>query len=343
MSKQVQRFILKAIPKESHKIYFPWQTATLCILIGDDNKISAFTKAVNLIETRNWTPISTIHKSTLVEELIYHQEQYVIDEYENVKAGIDSFIELPDNWCGFKDSPPLLFPKITEDLINKVFKEAGGERFGYNEKIEAKNADYLIDDYIFELKIIEEERLLKKSVQEKIWDYYCQNLNGITPENFDDIRHSIFVNIFKSPIENAIKSASKQIKSTRGILNDSKYKGGLLIINNGTSSFTPNIFNECVHKSLKNNTNNIESAVIINIWSETDGFNSNSRFSFEPKTPNEIEKRIIESFKIVINKHFTDWGHDLFSQCIGILSPLKTISFQKDDTIFVKESEDHLK
>lgn len=340
MSNGVQRFLLKAIPFDNHVKYYSWQIATLCILIGDDDKNYAFEKAIALIKSKRWKPISKIHKSTLIEDLIYKQDQSAIDEYEKVKSGKDSFLVLTDNWCGFKNSPPLLFPKITEDLIDKVFKQAGGSRLVYDDPNKKRNADYIIDDYIFELKLIEEERLLKESVQNKLASFYSSdnsNFIEIATDNFDELNYSIFTNIFRNPIQDAIKSASDQIKSTKNnILDSQNYKGGIFLINNGTSSFTPQIFNDCVKKSLNNNTNNIESSVIINIWSKTDGFNSSFEFSIEPQKPNDIEKKLQQSFVKVIDGFLSQWGHNSFAQPTEVTVPLKPIHFEKDTVTFVK-------
>lgn len=340
MSNKVQRFLLKAVPFDNHIKYFSWQIATLCILIGDEDENSALEKAINFMKSEKWTPISKIHKSTLIENLIYNQSQSAIDEYEKVKSGKDSFLVFTDNWYGFKNSPPLLFPKITEDLIDKVFEQAGGNRLVYDGPNKKRNADYILDNYIFELKLIEEERLLKESVQNKLANFYSSdnsNFIEITTENFDKLEYSIFTNIFRSPIQDAIKSASEQIKSTKNnILNSQKYKGGILLINNGTSSFTPQIFNDCIRKSLNNNTNNIDSSVIINIWSRTDGFETSFEFSIEPQNPNEVEKKIQQSCLKVINEFLSKWGHNSFAKPTEVTAPLKLLHFEKDKVTFIK-------
>ncbi|WP_286971858.1 hypothetical protein [Flavobacterium sp. UBA4854] len=341
MSNRVQRFLLKAVPLDNHVKYFSWQIATLCILIGDEDENSALQKAINFIRSEKWTPISKIHKSTLIENLIYNQDQSVIEEYEKVISGKDSFLVFTDNWRGFKNSPPLLFPKITEDLIDNVFEQAGGKRLVYKEENKIRNADYVIDNYIFELKLIEEERLLKESVQNKLANFYNSknsNFIEITTEDFDKLNYSIFTNIFRSPIQEAIKSASEQIKSTKNnILHSQKHKGGIILINNGTSSFTPQIFNECVYKSLNNNTSNIEASIIINIWSRTDGFETSFEYLIEPKNPNEVEKKIQQSFVKVINDFLSTWGHNSFIKPNEVTTPLKPINFEKNNVTFIKK------
>lgn len=340
MSNNVQRFLLKAVANENHNKYFSWQIATLCILIGDDNKISALEKAIALIKTEKWTQISEIHKSTLIEKLIYNESQSTIDDYEKVKSGKDSLIVIKDNWCGFKDSEPILFPKVTEELIDIVFEKAGGKRLIYNEPNKKRNADYIIDNYIFELKLIEEERLMKEGVKNKIVDFYKKNNANfikIESDNFDKLDYSNFTNIFRSPIQDAVKSASEQIKSTKtNILKNENFKGGIILINNGTTSFTPKIFTDCVKKSLKNNTNNIEASVIISIWSTTNGFETNFDYLVEPEIPNEVEKKLQESFQTVINDTFSKWGHNSFAKQNEETSVLKPIIFKKNETTYIK-------
>jgi hypothetical protein len=337
MSNLVQKFILKASPRENHPKYFIWNIATLCILIGDDSNESAYIKAKLLIAEKGWIPISHIHRSTIIEDTSLHQNQVMMEEFHAVRKGKESFLCYPDGWCGFKDSPPLLFPKITEALIDRVFINAGGGRFIYDDSLKVSNPDYLINDHIFELKIIEEERLLKETVQEKIASKFRGYDDGeveISLSSLDETNYKFYSSIFRSPLQNSVKQAGKQIKSVKEFNKSKNLKGGVIIINNGTSSLTASIFEENIVKSIKNNTSEIDTFLLINSWCETDGFNTNFQFTIKPNEQNEVQKLISTNFIEVINAVMNEWGRNQFKQTGQMMEPLRPISFQKDGKTF---------
>lgn len=338
MSETVQRFVFKAKATNSNESYSPWTIADICILIGEDNKLIALNLAKDELTKRNWQPISSIDKSTLIEESVLQQPQNVIDEYNQVKEGKLYFNIKTDNWASSKDLPQLLFPRITERFFDLVFEKAGGKRYYYSEKDRKRNADYILDNYIYELKMIEEERLINETVQKKISELLIDNIEEIkiSPEGLNSIDYSVYSNIFRTPIENAIKSASKQVSSTRKLLNNDCLKGGLIIVNNGTSSITPKIFNECVKKVLNNNTRNMDSYLSICIWSTVKGLDTNLNTYILPEKKNETELKLQNSFDKVLNDFYTDWVHSQFVSETGVIEPLKTISFEKYGIVFTK-------
>ena len=63
----------------------------------------------------------------------------------------------------------LKFSVFTEEDFNEVIFNAGGRRYVEDDSVQTeKNCDYIIDDAVVELKIIEEEPLTKKTKQEKL-------------------------------------------------------------------------------------------------------------------------------------------------------------------------------
>ncbi len=342
MSNFVQRFILKGHPSDDHPKYFPWTIATIVVLVGEDDKASASDMLMHILKKEHWIPLTQPHKSTLIESLVYKEGGQFLNAYLKARNERFCLTAFTDNWIGFKDSPPLLFPKISEKFIDRVIESAGGHRILIQSQNGAlpRNADYLIDGFIFELKIIEEERLLKSSVQNKLAELlYKENENylSISPENIDELNWNTYINLFRQPIQGAIKSASKQIKSTREFLNKPDLKGGVIVINNGTSSITPEIFNECVLKCLENNTKELKSYISINNWVKTDGFNTENIFLIEPhEYLTDIQKKIVKSFNERINDFMTDWARIGFSQSGDILKLIRNISFEKHGIVFTK-------
>jgi len=341
MSKDVQRFICKAHAMESHPKYFSWVIADLCLFIAEDNKSKSIKRAKEIFKKENWIPITNSEKSTLYEDKIIATGGDILAAYKKAKKEgyyLEIFCE---NWTGFKDNPPLSFPRITEVFIDKVIKLAGGNRIEISDKASPpRNADYIIDDTIFELKIIEEERLLKDSVQENIIkkliendieeQYYYKNYSDFQKSNY-------YMNLLRKPIQNAVRSASKQIKSTRKMLEKNELIGGFIIVNNGNSSYDPDTFKECVFQATRNDTKQIDEVIIINNWVETNGFDSNYQVvcdTLNKETP--LFEKIRESFFYHLDMFMNEWGGSGFSQSTNMIEPIKNISFEKYGIIFSK-------
>jgi hypothetical protein len=156
-------------------------------------------------------------------------------------------------------------PRITESFIDAVATGAGWHRYCEIHKPASgrQNADYLGDDAIIELKIIEEERLEKTETQEKLAKLFLSV--GISADEIDisfenipiEIRREV-ENILSKPIQTAVKSASNQIRHTREDL-DCKFKAGVLfIINNGYNYLNARNFERLVVARCKNDSTQID-------------------------------------------------------------------------------------
>jgi len=316
MSQFVHRFLLKAIPSENNSEYLYWQIATLCILIGDDNKILALNKARCLIDKKKWLPVSEIYASTLIESIIYQHETSLIANYEKAKIGKDCFLVFTDEWWGFRNLPLPIYPKITEEVIDRVFEKAGGGRLPCSAHITVKNADYVIDDYIFELKMIREAKSIKQTFQDKMTSLYknkTAKFIDMEAIDFDEINYKMYADIFKKSVRHIVEYSSEQIKSTKkNILKNKKYKGGIFILSKGLSSFTPDFLRELVSESLRKYAKTIKSGILVSIWVEADGSDTSLNYSIMfNQTP--IEKRLQQSFEIVIREYLTEWAKKYIS------------------------------
>lgn len=341
MVSNVHRFLLRAHPTENHPKYYSWNIADICIFVCDNDRLNALNRALDKLTEENWIIISEIHKSLLIEERIIEAGGEVLDAYNLARQGQVVLIVSTDNWIGFKDSPPVFVPRITEKFMDGVIQEAGGSRLEYdnNEGNKARNADYILGDYILELKILEEERLFKDSTRDKIADLlYDSSLKHIeiSPENLSQTELNYYFNIFRTPIQNAVKSASKQIGATKDILKKDHLRGGLIFVNNGTTSITPDVFEECIIRSITNDTSQIDLYISICNWLNTDGFNSYYLYTINPKVKNEIQKVIADSFYHRMNSFMNEWGQGGFQQNLEMLEPLKNISFEKYGVVFTK-------
>ncbi|MEK6634884.1 MAG: hypothetical protein AABY38_00875 [Planctomycetota bacterium] len=70
MSKKVQRFLVRVCPAPDHPEYYPWQTAQLCLFVGDDDRSKSFKTACKEIDRKHWLPIGPFTKETLIEDCV---------------------------------------------------------------------------------------------------------------------------------------------------------------------------------------------------------------------------------------------------------------------------------
>ena len=172
-------------------------------------------------------------------------------------------------------------PTITEKFVDDVVFICGGRRPKDKERNyeRIKNADYLFEGAIAELKIIEEEGLLKEERQSNIAKLFKniypdkQFINIASALNDPHVKRKYF-SIIEKPIRKVIRKASRQIKSTKNYLGLDKAEKIIIIVNNGFYSINPEDFKRICLKSARNDTKNIDSIVTISIYVIGNGFDT---------------------------------------------------------------------
>lgn len=162
-------------------------------------------------------------------------------------------------------------PKITESFIDGVLYDLGWVRYTDHYTIESgvPNADYIEKSSVGELKIFEEEGLLKEERQNKISLLF--NLfglaEGVVDLNVEDIPEefrSKYEDIVSRPFQSAIKKASKQLKSTAekaNLIGDRV----IFAVNNGYSSLNADNFERLFVSRCKRDSRTISHAACITI------------------------------------------------------------------------------
>lgn len=172
-------------------------------------------------------------------------------------------------------------PKITEKFVDDVVFACGGRRPNDEEKNyeTIKNADYLFERGIAELKIIEEEGLLKEERQgniaklfKKIYPNH-EFINISSALNDPQVKRQYF-SIIEKPIRKVIRKASKQLKSTHSFLGWEQANKIIIIVNNGFTSISPEDFRNICIKSAQNDSKNIDSIVTICLQVVGNGFDT---------------------------------------------------------------------
>ena len=87
MKTEIQRICVKAKPTVSNPDYYDWQTASIVMLIPENNKLIALKKARSELQKRHWEFINYEDKSTLIEERVKEVGRDIWKAYLSAKKG----------------------------------------------------------------------------------------------------------------------------------------------------------------------------------------------------------------------------------------------------------------
>ncbi len=342
MSFAVHRFIVRACPSDDHPKYFAWQTAQICLFIGDDSRDRAFARAREAVGKENWLPIGPFRKEILIESrVLLEGGDEIVAAYRQAQAGKVIFKVWTDQMpMAIKGRFPFMkAPRIGESFLDQVVQRAGGRRLTEAEadSQNSRNVDYVIQDAVVELKDMQEEGLLVSGRQDRL----AQLLRGLargedyaalSADNLSEAEWRRYVDILGRPIQNQVKSAAKQIKGSRNRLGRSR--GGVIFLNTGYSSIPHNLFAALVQRYCSKDTQQVDFAICISTWLLTNGFESEAFFALDPKEEGcEVVKSIRSNFWSEIESLMTDWARGGFSQDGGMLQPMSLSPFEAKEWI----------
>lgn len=141
-------------PHRDHPLYFEWQTATACLLIGENDHTRAQALADAEIRHRGWERMEFDDRATLIDSRVRAEGGAVFDAFLKAQAGEIFYIEELDEVAfSTKRSPGgITVPRLSESFVDGVVEMAGGCRLdiGRSGPNPPKTADYRIDDLILE-------------------------------------------------------------------------------------------------------------------------------------------------------------------------------------------------
>lgn len=289
---RVQRVVLKAKPAKGHKTYNEWETATLCFLVSEHYMEEALCHVKNKLANEKWELLYYELRDTLIHERVVEVGGDFFNMYKSaLKDGLCLEV-FPDNYNpGKVEKPYLCPPTINERYIDNVVFDCGGRRLTDEEKAydKNKNADFIIDDFIFELKELQEEGLDKLERRQKISNLFSPYYSDseaiyIDPSILSEFDRKKYYSILSSPIEKKAKEAFKQVKDTRDRLSD-KYKLGLIYLNSGYLSLPFDIFDSEVRRYVKKSNLRFDEVITLSVSGQTNGFDLYVNFYFDPKEP----------------------------------------------------------
>lgn len=333
MKSNIQRICVKAKPSKHNHEFYEWQTASICMFVPENDKMLAVKKAREELSLRHWEFISYEDKSTLIEVRVKEEGGEVWDAYQYAKRGNIFFRVFPEHF-GAGKFRPMLPPRITERFMDSVIQHAGGNRLQETEKIEGrKNADYLIGEFIFELKDLQQEGLEKGPHQQKLAELFSPYFPGkphitIDTSILSKPDYLRYLDIISKPIKTQIKSASKQIKETRDMIRKPTLKGGIIFLNTGFGTFPHDEFARQVERFAKKDSTQFDAIVCISIWSHTNGFDTYIFSEFSPHNPAYKDViNIRSSFNQLFQDMMTDLLRGKLPESVEYSDPSKPVCF----------------
>jgi hypothetical protein len=330
-------------PSANNRSYHDWQTARLVVLVAQESGIDALVRFRELLTQHRWLLIETSRRDILIEERVREAGGAFWDAYQTAQRR-GYWIEIfPDHFAsGKKGIPPIRPPRIGEAFVDQMVQLAGGRRLSKEERNDDKtrNADYRIDDFVIELKDIQEEGMEKPERQAKIATLFRPYFPDepeilIDPSLLSDEDLQQYAAIVGGPIKNAIKSAAEQIKATKQHLKAPQLRGGIIVVNSGYYSLPPEIFEQLVVEYAQSETRQIESVVCITGGFATDGFNSWINTSFYPPTGGlPVETRMGDAFGSALDGLMNNWSRSGFREA-GEPAPIPVaVVFEKDGVTY---------
>jgi hypothetical protein len=244
------------------------------------------------------------------------------------------------------DAPRLCIARVTEADFDRLIAGAGGSRCSGDATVQAMpNADYELGDAILELKLVEEEGLEKLERQRKLADLFRDTQPDhpvvvLDPACLDADAERRYFNILAGPVQTAVKKAALQLESTRVVGRPDSLRV-LIAMNNGYTALSHDEFVQVVLKSVRNDTRNIDSAVIGGVYYYTDEFDSYALFPFE-EYPINISRRFL-SFE-ALRLRWSEFADEVMTAALRGTDaarrfekmPVVDIAFDVDSTTFVK-------
>ncbi len=245
-------------------------------------------------------------------------------------------------------------PRISEGFLDDVVRRAGGERLDkvWNPPPGKKNADYLFPGAIAELKILEEEGLLKESRQDKVAKLLrALNSSGEDVElNFESLGASVrseLEDLLLEPIQGAVRKASKQLVETRASRRFGDRCAVLIAVNSGYSSLPAELFEGLVLRSCRKDTSQIDFLVCLSVRYHQGSFDA---FVFFKRESFSVQRSTIwpeaEAFMHAATEKFgeamTVMMRDQMNPNLweDHLAPVRDIIFERDGVTYVRRARE---
>jgi hypothetical protein len=138
------------------------------------------------------------------------------------------------------------------------------------------------------------------------------------------------------PIQTQVKSASKQIRSTKQTLGDVGLRGGIIYLNTGYGTLPPDEFGPLVERYARKDTTQIEAFLCISTWVISNGFDSELFFNAYPsKSQFPVIARLQKAFGTRFEEAMTKLIRGQLPVSTVTASPLTPVVFSVDGLDYV--------
>lgn len=233
----------------------------------------------------------------------------------------------------------LRISKFTEQDFDEVVALAGGTRYTENPHVDELNCDYVINNSVVELKILEEEPIAKLSKQAKLASLFRSDIKTVilNPLDLDAEGKRKYYQELSTPIKTAVRHASKQLAFCAEKIGASRKIA--VVINNGLTMTSPDEFQEITVNRVKNDTSGIDILIVAGIYLFSDGFDSFVFFELSDHQISgpgdyELVERMRWAWGKVIEKYMTK--QIVERNLERNKSPVRDLFFEQDGIRYVK-------
>lgn len=344
----VRRILARVVPSHVNSKHPRWRTAQACVILNDEDPHLAVHRATHRLKQQGWDLLELQRTDTLIEDLVCADDPDIWQAYLEAAAG-EIFLKIwPDPAPPIGPEGQLFLPQqISEPLFDEIVAAAGGKRV--TEVLpdqDQLNADYIIDDTIFELKTLEENGLEKETRQEKLAELfgpYCPDEANvlIDPAILRPEDYRRYLDILGNTIQGHVKRASKQVKVTQAALGGAHPRGGVVLLNVGFPALSHDVFAEQVLRYVKKDTKHLDDVVAIAVWTITSqaspGWPTDSvvNFRFEPgQGGSQAVSKLRDAFYQRFEAMMTDLMRGQQSPDVRTMTPVSPTAFTRNGQIF---------
>ena len=306
----IQRVTVRAVPRASNPKYYEWETASICILVPEDERETGLIKARMELDKRHWTLIKIEGHDRLIEKLVREDGGEILAAYDQAQRGKIVFKIFPDGFHGEGKSRRMMVPaRVTEQFIDKVVAQAGGQRIDTSGLAPGeRTVDYLLGSYAFELKDLQEEAMEKGPHQERLAELFRPYARGETQVSIDPSILSKgdfhkYLDILGRPIQGHVRSAAGQIRATRERMGRRDMLGGLILLNTGFGTYPHDQFAAQVERFARKDSSEFSDVISISIWNNTNGFDTHVQYKISPEQTDTPE---ILAFQVAFGQCFME-------------------------------------
>lgn len=332
------------MPTAKHPRYYTWQSATLVVFVSDTDRARAEDRARESAKSEGWVTLEVSQRDTLLEERVRREGGKVWAAFEHAKntgVAITEFLDDPP-FTTKGDGRAFAVPRLTESWFDRVVQKAGGQRLPVDLEggRHVPTADYLLGDFVLELKDLQAEALEVTSRQDRL--HLLLGSDGsrgetilLDPAGIPEAQRAEYDEIVRAPVLKRTKEASAQVRATIARRRGVQLRGGAIILNSGYGTLGHRALAAAADRAVRK-SQTLKIIISVSAWLETNGFDYVARFAFEPRaTDEEAIGRLRDAFWTEIDRLMTQWARSGFAREEPDVPPAMPVTFERAGCVFL--------